>query len=238
MRDFRTFITEEVNKVEQYLQEFEDAVSSTHRRADVNGHTFFVPLVFKDELPNKMIASAFQGDEPAGWVGLLEYVKNNKPQNANVTYLPIFSKETFQTGQHEDPRGENPNHNIPNKPSQEASRLLAVEDKWLPLASGGFLDLQEDPYRGVGYAFVWSDRGDVGSRIIDLIGEYFSLFESPYYPHLAVGGRIESDDQGMFGDYLATKGITPSITSETPVKGEDMDKRVKVNVEIVKEFLR
>jgi len=238
MKDFRTFISEEVNKVEQYLQEFGDAVSSTHRRADVNGHTFFVPLNFKDELPNKMIASAFQGDEPAGWVGLLEYVKNNKPQNANVTYLPIFSKETFQTGKHEDPRGENPNHNIPHKPSQETSRLLAAEDKWLPLASGGFLDLQEDPYRGEGYAFVWSDRGDVGSRIVDLIGEYFSLFESPYYPHLAVGGRIESDDQGMFGDYLATKGITPSITSETPVKGEDMDKRVKVNVEIIKEFLK
>ena len=96
----------------------------------------------------------------------------------------------------------------------------------------------EDPYREEGYAFVWSDRGDVGSRIVDLIGEYFSLFESPYYPHLAVGGRIESDDQGMFGDYLADQGITPSITSETPVKGEDMDKRVKVNVEIVKEFLK
>jgi|TARA_E500000318_G_C3556268_1_gene211292 hypothetical protein len=229
MKDFRTFITEEVNKVEQYLQEFEDAVSSTHRRADINGHTFFVPLNFKDELPNKMIASAFQGDEPAGWVGLLEFVKNNKPQNANVTYLPVFSKETFQSGKHEDPRGENPNHNIPNKPSKETSRLLAAEDKWLPLASGGFLDLQEDPYRGEGYAFVWSDRGDLGSRIVDLISEYFDLFGD---------GRIDSDDQGMFGDYLATKGITPSVTSETPIVGEDMDKRVKVNVEIIKEFLK
>jgi len=42
----------------------------------------------------------------------------------------------------------------------------------------------------------------------------------------------------MFGDYLATKGITPSVTSETPIVGEDMDKRVKVNVEIIKEFLK
>jgi hypothetical protein len=65
--------------------------------------------------------------------------------------------------------------------------------------------------------------------MVGLIEGYFPLFE---------GGRIERDDQGMIGDYLASLGVTPSVTSETPVLGEDLDKRVGVNVEIIKEFLK
>ena len=229
MKSFKSFISDTDDVVEQYLQEFERAVVQTHQRVDLNSHTFFVPLQFNESLPNKLIASALQGDEPAGWMGLLEFVKNNKPANANVSYLPIFSKETFRSGLHEDDAKQNPNHHIPYNPSRETARLLAVKERWLPLASGGFLDLHEDPWRGEGYAFVWSDTGDLGSRMVGLIEGYFPLFE---------GGRIERDDQGMIGDYLASLGVTPSVTSETPVLGEDLDKRVGVNVEIIKEFLK
>ena len=229
MKRFKSFISDTDDVVEQYLQEFERAVVQTHQRVDLNSHTFFVPLQFDESLPNKLIASALQGDEPAGWMGLLEFVKNNKPANANVSYLPIFSKETFRSGLHEDDAKRNPNHHIPYNPSRETARLLAVKERWLPLASGGFLDLHEDPWRGEGYAFVWSDTGDLGDRMVGLIEGYFSLFE---------GGRIERDDQGMIGDYLASLGVTPSVTSETPVLGEDLDKRVGVNVEIIKEFLK
>ena len=229
MKSFKSFISDTDDVVEQYLQEFERAVVQTHQRVDLNSHTFFVPLQFNESLPNKLIASALQGDEPAGWMGLLEFVKNNKPANANVSYLPIFSKETFRSGLHEDDAKRNPNHHIPYNPSRETARLLAVKERWLPLASGGFLDLHEDPWRGEGYAFVWSDTGDLGSRMVGLIEGYFPLFE---------GGRIERDDQGMIGDYLASLGVTPSVTSETPVLGEDLDKRVGVNVEIIKEFLK
>jgi hypothetical protein len=229
MKSFKSFISDTDDVVEQYLQEFERAVVQTHQRVDLNSHTFFVPLQFNESLPNKLIASALQGDEPAGWMGLLEFVKNNKPANANVSYLPIFSKETFRSGLHEDDAKRNPNHHIPYNPSRETARLLAVKERWLPLASGGFLDLHEDPWRGEGYAFVWSDTGDLGDRMVGLIEGYFSLFE---------GGRIERDDQGMIGDYLASLGVTPSVTSETPVLGEDLDKRVGVNVEIIKEFLK
>ena len=229
MKSFKSFISDTDDVVEQYLQEFERAVVQTHQRVDLNSHTFFVPLQFNESLPNKLIASALQGDEPAGWMGLLEFVKNNKPANANVSYLPIFSKETFRSGLHEDDAKQNPNHHIPYNPSRETARLLAVKERWLPLASGGFLDLHEDPWRGEGYAFVWSDTGDLGSRMVGLIEGYFPLFE---------GGRIERDDQGMIGDYLASLGVAPSVTSETPVLGEDLDKRVGVNVEIIKEFLK
>jgi len=229
MKSFKSFISDTDDVVEQYLQEFERAVVQTHQRVDLNSHTFFVPLQFNESLPNKLIASALQGDEPAGWMGLLEFVKNNKTANANVSYLPIFSKETFRSGLHEDDAKRNPNHHIPYNPSRETARLLAVKERWLPLASGGFLDLHEDPWRGEGYAFVWSDTGDLGSRMVGLIEGYFPLFE---------GGRIERDDQGMIGDYLASLGVTPSVTSETPVLGEDLEKRVGVNVEIIKEFLK
>ena len=229
MRNFKSYLFEEVDAVEKYLQDFEDAVQTTHARVDKNGHTFFVPLNKNKNLPNKMIASAFQGDEPAGWFGLLAYVKNNKPKNVNVSYLPIMSKETFRSGKHEDDANRNPNHDIPHDPSREMAALLDLRDYWLPLASEGFLDLQEDPWRGEGYVFVWSDTDDLGDRMVDLIGNFYPLFE---------GGRIDSDDQGMFGDYLATLGVTPSLTSETPVVGHDLGTRVLVNMKLVEEFLR
>ena len=238
MRTFKTYLTEEIDSVEKYLQKFEDAVESTHERIDRNGHTFFVPIRKDQNLPNKLIASAFQGDEPAGWFGLLEFVRNHKTKNANVSYLPIMSKETFRSGRHEDDDGINPNHNIPDNPSKEMKALLELRDFWLPLASEGFLDLQEDPYRSEGYAFVWSDTGDLGDRIVDLIGDFYPLFHEPDPPNGAIEGRIESDEQGMFGDYLATLGVVPSVTSETPILGHDLGTRVLVNKKIVEEFLR
>ena len=238
MKPFRSFVTDETkNSVSQYLQEFEDAVVSTHERIERNGHTFFTPRTFDKKVPNKMIISALQGDEPAGWMGLLEFVKNNKPKNVNVTYVPIFSKETFESGEHEDDANENPNHNIPYDPSREAKRFLTMQEYWLPLASGGFIDLHEDPYREEGYAFVWSDRGDLGDRIVSLIGENFNLFHEPRSPIFATNGKIQNDDQGMLGDYMSKLGVSPSITSETPVVNTDLNKRIDVNIKIIREFL-
>ena len=237
MKSFKSFISDTDDVVEQYLQEFERAVVQTHQRVDLNSHTFFVPLQFYESLPNKLIASALQGDEPAGWMGLLEFVKNNKPTNANVSYLPIFSKETFRSGLHEDDAKRNPNHHIPYNPSRETARLLAVKERWLPLASGGFLDLHEDPWRGEGYAFVWSDTGDLGDRMVNIIRDKFPLFDAPI--HSASDGRIEVDEQGMLGDYLSKLNISPSMTTETPAGGEfPLDERVNVQVELVKEFLK
>jgi hypothetical protein len=238
MKSFKSFISDTDDVVEQYLQEFERAVVQTHQRVDLNSHTFFVPLQFNESLPNKLIASALQGDEPAGWMGLLEFVKNNKPANANVSYLPIFSKETFRSGLHEDDAKRNPNHHIPYNPSRETARLLAVKERWLPLASGGFLDLHEDPWRGEGYAFVWSDTGDLGSRMVDIIGEDFPLFDEPDYAK-ATRGLITQDEQGMLGDYLARIGVRPSMTTETPAKGGyALEKRAATQVRLIKEFLK
>ena len=85
--------------------------------------------------------------------------------------------------------------------------------------------------------FVWSDRGDLGDRIISLIGENFNLFHEPRSPVFATNGKIQNDDQGMLGDYMSKLGVSPSITSETPVVNTDLNKRVDVNVKIIREFL-
>jgi hypothetical protein len=37
---------------------------------------------------------------------------------------------------------------------------------------------------------------------------------------------------------MARLGVTPSITSETAIVGHDLDKRISVNVEVIKEFLK
>ena len=76
MKSFRKFISEETDAAESYLCEFADALADTHKRIDVNGHDLFVPIEENTKLPNKMIASCFHGDEPAGWMGLMEFVKN------------------------------------------------------------------------------------------------------------------------------------------------------------------
>ena len=237
MRSFRSFLKEETDPVEVYLREFGDAVAQTHQRVDFNNHTLFKPLNFDSNLPNKLLMSCLQGDEPAGWAALLEYVKNNKPEAANVSYIPIMSKEVFRSGNHEDDMGINPNQRIPYKPSREAVRLLAAQNVWLPLASGGFLDLHEDPYRDFGYMYVWSDTGDLGQRLIDIIGDKFPLLHGPD-EFKAIEGRIEEDEQGMLGDYLASLGVSPCMTTETPAHGGyALSERVGVQVELIKEFI-
>jgi predicted deacylase len=239
MKSFRKFIVEESNdSVEQYFREFEDAVSSTHKRFDENGHTFFIPLKFGDK-PNKLVASNLQGDEPAGPVGLLKYVKENKPTEVNVTYLPIVSKESYRSGKHNDDSDINPNNNIPNNPSREMKRLLDILDRWLPLARDGFVDLHEDPNRDEGYMFVWSDSEGLGDRMVNIIGKKYSLLHNPFYPNHAIDGKIEKDQQGMLGDYLATIGVKPSMTTETPAGGGfPLAERADVQVQLLKEFLK
>ena len=238
MKPFSVYLTEEVGSVESYLKEFGDAVASTHERFDEKGHTFFIPLNFDRSLPNKMIMAALQGDEPAGWTGLLDFVKSENPKTANITYVPILSKQVFRSGQHEDDANRNPNQRIPHDPSVEMKAFLSLIDMWLPLASGGFLDLHEDPYRGVGYMYVWSDTGDLGSRMVDIIGEDFPLFDEPDYAK-ATRGLITQDEQGMLGDYLARIGVRPSMTTETPAKGGyALEKRAATQVRLIKEFLK
>ena len=229
MGQFRSFLKESTNNVEDYLTEFGNAVVKTHQRVKIGGKDFFVPYRFKPNCPNKMISACWQGDEPAGWLGLLEYVKKFNPENANVTYMPVASKEVFESGEHEDNRGENPNHNIPNNPSHETRMLLQSIRRWLPYAAHGFLDLHEDPWRSEGYIFLWSDCKGLGSRLVHLLSKNFPLHK---------GGVIIQDDQGMMGDYLSKLGVQPCVTTETPVKGFDLQHRVTVNVQMIMEFLR
>ena len=89
MKPFSVYLTEEVGSVESYLKEFGDAVASTHERFDEKGHTFFIPLKFDRSLPNKMIMAALQGDEPAGWTGLLNFVKSENPKTSKTFWTGI-----------------------------------------------------------------------------------------------------------------------------------------------------
>ena len=229
MKSFRKFITEETDAAESYLCEFADALADTHKRIDVNGHDLFVPIEENTKLPNKMIASCFHGDEPAGWMGLMEFVKNYKAENVNISYLPIVSRDVFNSGEHLNTRGENANHNVKNQPSEEMSRLMESRSEWVLRAAEGFLDLHEDPWRDEDYVFSWSDRERLSERMINIIGEYFPLFE---------GGRIDSDPQGMLGEYLASLGVNPCLTTETAVLGHDLEHRIECTVKLIKEFLR
>jgi hypothetical protein len=106
---------------------------------------------------------------------------------------------------------------------------MESRSEWVLRAAEGFLDLHEDPWRGEGYVFSWSDRERLSERMINIIGEYFPLFE---------GGRIDSDPQGMLGEYLASLGVNPCLTTETAVLGHDLEHRIECTVKLIKEFLR
>ena len=228
MRRFQNFLTEELDSLEDYLTQFENAIKSTHDRVNMNGHTMFTPKHQNPVLQNKMIVSCFHGDEPAGWLGLLEFVKNYNTENVNVTYLPIISEDAFRTGNHLNMQGENPNLLVTSNPSKEMRRLLEVQDMWLPRASHGFLDLHEDPWRNQGYVFSWSDRGDLTDRMVENLSQFFPLF---------AGGILTEDPQDMLGEYMAKNGVCPSITHETPVLDHSIDKRINATIRAIMEFL-
>jgi len=228
MRCFQNFLTEETDSLEEYLTEFENAVKSTHDRVNMNGHTMFTPKHQNPTLPNKMIVSCFHGDEPAGWIGLLEFVKNYNAENVIITYLPIISGDAFRTGKHLNMQGENPNLLVTSHPSKEMRRLIEAQDMWLSRASHGFLDLHEDPWRDEGYVFSWSDRGDLTGRMVENLSQFFPLFS---------GGVLKEDPQDMLGEHMARCGVCPSITHETPVLNHPIEKRVDATIRAIMEFL-
>ena len=228
MKSFQNFLTEDTDSLEGYLTEFQNALVSTHDRVNMNGHTMFLPKNENSSFPNKMIVSCFHGDEPAGWLGLLEFVKKYNVDSVNVSYLPIISGDVFRSGKHLNEDGENPNLMVSSQPSKEMKRLLEAKDMWLPRASDGFLDLHEDPWRGEGYVFSWSDTGDLTDRMVENLSQYFPLFNK---------GVLLEDPQDMLGEYLARFGVSPSITHETPVLDHELEERIEATILAIKEFL-
>lgn len=207
------------------MTKFENAVRKTHQKIKFGDTYIFRPI--SPSLENSLLITAgVQGDEPAGWVAMLEWAQSTTVPN-NVYMIPIMSVESYENGSHYDHDGENTNHNIPKNPSNEMENILDNEKELKKMTRGGFLSLQEDPNRSEGYLFIWKDNSDLSSRLLDIMSSHFQIYED--------GILGLEDDQGMFGEYAVRTLNTPNAyTTETPVLENSLEKRVKAQVEIIR----
>ncbi len=228
MKTLSRYLREE-RSIEKYLDEFESAVQSTHKKEKFGDTVLFSPI--EPSLENSLLITAgVQGDEPAGWVALRRWAKTGKIPN-NVFVIPVMSFESFENETHYDDEGQNVNHDIPKDPSDEMKNIIDKKDELRKMSKNGFLSLQEDPNRSEGYLFVWKDNSGIAKNLLEIMKSHFSIYED---------GIIGlEDDQGMFGEYAVRTLDTPNaFTTETQVLENSLSKRVQAQVEMIQEFVR
>lgn len=213
------------------------------------------PKKFDKKLPNILIAGGFHGDEPAGTLGLLEYLKNDIVQKVNISFIPIVNPTGYMLNTRKNIFKEDPNRhycedidtvNITDKkkPSKEGKILLKNLDDILKYSKDGFLTLHEDTDEKYFYIYVTDsleDKDETTKLIYDLretMDKYFKTDNNKKIEgYKSEHGIIRYSFVGAFEDYLFLNGVKRVICTETPAE-ENLEDRIKCNFEIINNFIK
>lgn len=224
---FKNFLEFVENPYQKYITEFSSIIKNTHNKKKVGTVDVFFPKQ-ESKKPNKLITSGLQGDEPAGPLALLEWIKSNKIPS-NVFFIPIVSAESYLNKTHFDDSGKNVNLDIPNNPADEIKELInpALLQR---MSVGGYLSCQEDPERDMAYLLVWKSKKELVESFLDILRKNFKLHKN---------GVLDStiEDNETLGHYCAKLGSLFSITTETPVINTDINTRIESQISMITKFV-
>jgi hypothetical protein len=224
MEKFKSFTQ---NPYKNYMVKFSLAVKDTHIKNNFGPVDVFVPRQETNQ-PNKLITSGLQGDEPAGPLALLEWVKSNEAPS-NVFFIPIVSTESYLNKTHFDNSGKNVNLGIPDDPAYEVKDLInpTLLQK---MSFGGFLSCQEDFNKDESYLIIWKHNEKLVQDFLEILKDNFKI-----YGDGMLGSNI--DNNATIGNYCAKLGAPFSITIETPVINTSITKRVDAQVSMITKFV-
>jgi hypothetical protein len=247
-------------KIDNYYQELHKIIKDNKLNYKVIGKVsdyeigLITPKKFNKKLPSLLIAAGFHGNEPAGILGLLEYLKKDTSPKVNVSFIPIVNPTGYMLNTRENYLKENPNRNychdqtLPEKakglkPSKEAKILIENLDELLECSRDGFLTLHEDNDKEKYYIYM-TDSIDNEYETNKLI-TYLKKSLSKYFK-IDMGSTIEGDEAengiikyafcGSFEDLLYLKGIERTVVTETPGK-MDINDRIKANRDVISKFI-
>jgi hypothetical protein len=204
---------------------------------------------------NLLIAAGFHGDEKAGVLAVLELLKYYRDhRESNIAFLPLVNLSGFELNQRYNSQEENPNRGFcfrrktHHKLSAEGEILEKNIEKLRGAARDGFLSLHEYPALRYYYLYVYenaSEPGKLTKLLLKTGTKEFGVVKKNKVVNsfndevnevdLKKGVSLNMHD-GSFEDYLHELGVPFTACSETPIRAS-LEKRVKINQEIAKNFI-
>lgn len=202
-------------------------------------------LTPKKIMPEKksfLVAAGFHGNEIAGPLGLIEYLKSEKPET-NVSYLPLVNPVGFGFNSRFNAEGMSPNSNFIHEDttsaglSEEGKLLMTNMHHLVTLAKDGFLTLHEDDTNNKFYMYTFGSNDKI-RQMLECGQQMFGIIEKGFYKDIPIThGLIPDEHDGTFEDYMAHQSIPLVICTETPQK-DDLVKRVTTNKNLIKLFVQ
>lgn len=207
---------------------------------------FISPKRIKREVPNILVTGTFHGEEPAGCLGILEFLESNPEkivEGVNLSFLPLVNPTGFALGTRFNYWGDSPNsgfvESVGDKLSLEGKIILDNFDVLKRRARDGFISLHEDEDYSdfYVYSFERGDKPDSFTRmILDTGSRYFTLAKATCIDGAPVSDScIFNYGDGTFEHRLFEEGIPYTAATETPGR-ESLRIRIQANKALIEDF--
>ncbi|MDD5650638.1 MAG: DUF2817 domain-containing protein [Candidatus Nanoarchaeia archaeon] len=190
-----------------------------------------------------LIVGGIHGDEPAGPLGLMEFLRQRNSKEIldrlSVSFLPVMNVYGYIHNTRDNEGNKDINRNYDNgSPSKEAQAIKNNKDFIFNLASKGFLTLHEDITKDKFYLYTCGKNRKLFDSLRAVGKKAFGLATGEANDKYPIDNGFVKDvlDDGSFESFLGNNGII-GVTTETPTI-EKIDKRIETNRLLVNAFLR
>ena len=166
----------------------------------------------------------------------------------NVSFIPVVNVSGFVRN-----KRYNFKHQVSNYGFLLKKQKLSIEGKILiehdklikELSKDGFLTMHENVDRNKGYLYLYSkeEESKLANSMIDVLKDNFEIlqdmtYNGKYEDDFTVKNGIARTEDGSYEDYLFKTNSKFSITSETPMKDTELEKRINVNKMLIEIFIK
>lgn len=226
-----------------------DPVQLNHQFQDAASSQGFTSIPISEELlmpafsllgegPTVMLSAGIHGDEPAGFLAALEFLKRGPSHAFSWIISPLLNPTGIALGTRENQHGHDLNRDYEHgRTAEVAAHLHWLKQQRVPDI---FISLHED-YDGTGFYFYeiqTGGRSSVGGPLLNAISQNLAIEPGPMIDGRECSGpghffreTIPSDDDLPDGlpeaIFLTLRGCPLSLTFETPTFAVPIEHRIE-----------
>lgn len=201
----------------------------------------------KNKGPELLITAGFHGNEPAGPLGLIRFMKkyNNLLNKANITFVPLVNPIGLMKFRRGGQDGLDTNRgfvpcSIHYPLSVEGKILMKNREVLLDAAADGHVSMHEDPEGQGFFIYSWEkEPGIIGNDMVEFGKKYLPVATEEYLKrkgHNSKNGLVLNENHSSFGELVESAGLPISVTIETPCL-KNLKERSIDQCELVREFV-
>jgi len=214
------------------------------------GIYLFKPKVMNYDWKNVLVVSGTHGEEVGGPWGLCKFITDGLLDKceANVSFIPVINPDGFSRGTRYNRWNEVSNRLFDvnqNYESKEGLIILKHIDTLVSLSTHGFLTMHENKNQDKFYFYLYANKiphklndellkvGKKGFGVLD-DGRYETEFEEEY---TIIDGFSYLIMDSSFESYMYECGIPICVTTEIPIKKDNIKQRIETNRDLMKAFI-